>query len=287
MRRQTQRRVLPWIVIVALFVLWELVVRVFGIEQFVLPAPSAIFASGWEWRWPILDNAWQTFMTTAIGFFIAVVFGLLAGIAIGSSTMVYDGFYPALIGFNTIPKVAVIPILVIWFGIGTVPAIITAFLLSFFPILVNVATGIDGRAGAARRLARARRHALAGDPEGRAAALDAVFLRLAEGRDHGRLRRIDRRRDGGGQQGHRQPDAGRLVSVRGAAGLRRAPGHQRHGDRHVPRCRSRGAPHDRLGDTRHRYRDKRSRMKTRTVDKFTAPGALARLTAQTSWKEPP
>jgi len=142
MRRQTQRRVLPWIVIIALFVLWELVVRVFGIEQFVLPAPSAIFASGWQWRWPILDNAWQTFMTTAIGFFIAVVFGLLSGIAIGSSTIVYDGFYPALIGFNTIPKVAVIPILVIWFGVGTVPAVITAFLLSFFPILVNVATGI-------------------------------------------------------------------------------------------------------------------------------------------------
>ncbi len=142
MRRRTQRRVLPWIVIIALFVLWELVVRAFAIEQFVLPAPSAIFASGWQWRWPILDNAWQTFMTTAIGFFIAVVFGLISGIAIGSSTIVYDGFYPALIGFNTIPKVAVIPILVIWFGVGTVPAVITAFLLSFFPILVNVATGI-------------------------------------------------------------------------------------------------------------------------------------------------
>ena len=142
MQRKTQRRVLPWLVIVLLFVLWELVVRAFDIEPFVLPAPSAIFASGWQWRWPILDNSWQTFMTTAVGFFFAVVFGLIAGIAIGSSTLVYDGFYPALIGFNTIPKVAVIPILVIWFGIGTVPAIITAFLLSFFPILVNVATGI-------------------------------------------------------------------------------------------------------------------------------------------------
>jgi NitT/TauT family transport system permease protein len=142
LRRKVQRRVLPWVVIILLFALWEIVVRLFGIEQFLLPAPSAIFQAGWQWRWPILDNAWQTFMTTAVGFFIAVAFGLLAGIAIGSSTMVYDGFYPALIGFNTIPKVAVIPILVIWFGVGTVPAVITAFLLSFFPILVNVATGI-------------------------------------------------------------------------------------------------------------------------------------------------
>jgi len=142
LRNNSFRRIFPWFVIIAIFVLWELAVRVFSIEQFVLPAPSAIFASAWQWRWSILDNSWQTFMTTAVGFFFAILFGLLAGIAIGSSSLVYDGFYPTLIGFNTIPKVAVVPILVIWFGIGTVPAIITAFLLSFFPILVNVATGI-------------------------------------------------------------------------------------------------------------------------------------------------
>jgi NitT/TauT family transport system permease protein len=142
LRRKALRRVLPWLVIIAIFLLWELVVRAFHIEQFVLPAPSDVFASGWEWRWPILDNSWQTLMTTVVGFGFAVVFGLLAGIAVGSSTLVYDGFYPALVGFNSIPKVAVIPILVIWFGIGTVPAVITAFLISFFPILVNVAAGI-------------------------------------------------------------------------------------------------------------------------------------------------
>jgi NitT/TauT family transport system permease protein len=142
LRRKTLRRILPWVVILGLFVFWELFVRILGIEQFVLPAPSAIFASGWQWRWPILDNAWQTLWTTVVGFFIAVIVGLLAGIALGSSTLVYDSFYPALIGFNSVPKVAVVPILVIWFGVGTVPAIITAFLIAFFPILVNVAVGI-------------------------------------------------------------------------------------------------------------------------------------------------
>lgn len=141
-RNKNFRRVLPWLVVAALFLLWQLFVDGLRIESFVLPSPSAIFASGWEWRVPILDNAWQTFMTTAVGFFFAILFGLAAGIAIGSSSLVYDGFYPALIGFNTIPKVAVVPILIIWFGVGSVPAIITAFLLSFFPILVNVATGI-------------------------------------------------------------------------------------------------------------------------------------------------
>jgi len=142
LQQKALRRALPWIVIIAIFVAWEIVVRAFDIEQFVLPAPTAIIAAGWEWRGEMLDNAWQTLMTTTVGFFLAVIFGLVGGVLFGSSTLIYDGFYPALVGFNSIPKVAVIPILVIWFGIGTVPAIITAFLIAFFPILVNVAAGI-------------------------------------------------------------------------------------------------------------------------------------------------
>lgn len=140
--RPPVRRSLPWLVVVGMFVFWELLVRVFSIEQFVLPAPSVIFAALWQWRWLILENSWQTLMTTLVGFGLAIVVGGLGGIALGSSAVVYESFYPALIGFNSVPKVAVIPILIIWFGIGTVPAIITAFLLAFFPILVNVATGI-------------------------------------------------------------------------------------------------------------------------------------------------
>lgn len=140
--RKSTRRALPWAVIAAMFVLWEFFVRAFDIPQFVLPAPSAIFASLWQWRIPLLENSWQTLMTTMIGLLLAIVIGGIGGVVLGSSAVLYDGFYPALIGFNSVPKVAVVPILVIWFGIGTIPAIITAFLLSFFPILVNVATGI-------------------------------------------------------------------------------------------------------------------------------------------------
>jgi NitT/TauT family transport system permease protein len=134
--------VFPWAVIAVFFLVWEIAVYLFSIPRFVLPAPSKIFATLWEYRWPILDNSWQTLMTTSVGFAFAVVFGLVGGVLIGSSRLVYDGFYPILIGFNSVPKVAVVPVLVIWFGIGTVPAIISAFLISFFPILVNVATGI-------------------------------------------------------------------------------------------------------------------------------------------------
>lgn len=140
--RKLVRQVLPWAVIAGMFVLWELAVRIFQIPQFVLPAPTAIFEELWRWRVPILENSWQTLMTTLVGFAFAIVIGAIGGVALGSSRVIYDGFYPALIAFNSVPKVAVIPVLVIWFGIGTIPAVITAFLLSFFPILVNVATGI-------------------------------------------------------------------------------------------------------------------------------------------------
>ncbi|WP_439552831.1 ABC transporter permease [Falsiroseomonas sp.] len=141
-RRRRLQAWLPWLVIIGMFVIWEIGVKAFQVQQFVLPAPTDIAASMIKWWKPLLDNSWQTLMTTLIGFGLAVVFGLLLGIAIGSSSLLYHGLYPLLIGFNSVPKVAVVPILVIWFGIGTVPAVITAFMISFFPIVVNVATGI-------------------------------------------------------------------------------------------------------------------------------------------------
>ncbi|MFT3734884.1 MAG: ABC transporter permease [Rhodocyclaceae bacterium] len=91
---------------------------------------------------PILQHATQTFLTTMAGFAIAVVVGLVLGAALGSSAVVYRALYPLLVAFNSIPKVAFVPVLVLWFGIGTVPAILTAFLISFFPVMVNVATGL-------------------------------------------------------------------------------------------------------------------------------------------------
>lgn len=142
MSAKTLERIMPWAVVIGLFLFWEFAVWLFDFPQFILPAPSVIFEAMWQWRVPIIDNAAQTAMTTVVGFGIAIVFGMVTGVIIGSSSLIYNGFYPVLIGFNSIPKVAVVPILVIWFGIGTVPAIITAFLISFFPILVNVATGI-------------------------------------------------------------------------------------------------------------------------------------------------
>ncbi len=138
----TIERNLPWLTVLGLFVVWEVAVRLFGIPQFILPSPSAFLQALWQWRSEIAVHSLQTFMTTVVGFGIAMVAGMALGVAIGSSAILYRSLYSLLIGFNTIPKVALVPILVMWFGIGSVPAILTAFLISFFPIVVNVATGI-------------------------------------------------------------------------------------------------------------------------------------------------
>jgi NitT/TauT family transport system permease protein len=141
-RRQRFIVALPWLIIIAFLLLWELFVRALGIAEFVLPAPSVVAASMVRWWEPLLSNAGVTLFTTSVGFALAIVVGLATGVAFGSSTMIYRGVYPLLIAFNSVPKVAVVPVLVLWFGINSIPSIITAFVISVFPIVVNVATGI-------------------------------------------------------------------------------------------------------------------------------------------------
>lgn len=132
----------PWLCTIGLFVIWELAARLFGLPQYILPAPTVVFNAIVQY-WPaIWKNSLQTLYTTTLGFALAVAGGLGLGILVGWSRLIYSGLYPLMVGFNAIPKVALVPILVIWFGIGTIPAVLTAFLISFFPIVVNVATGL-------------------------------------------------------------------------------------------------------------------------------------------------
>lgn len=142
MSRRQLITLMPWLVAIGMLILWELTVRVFGVREFVLPAPSRIAYSFSEFMGPILEHSWWTLVTTLLGFALAIAGGVLLGMIIGFSTLVYKGLYPLLVAFNAIPKVAIVPILVLWFGIGAVPAVVTAFIISFFPIVVNVATRI-------------------------------------------------------------------------------------------------------------------------------------------------
>ncbi len=141
-RRRRLQTMLPWLVIIGMFGIWEVGCVAFNVPVFILPAPHDIYFAAVRWWQPLLQDSLVTLYSTLAGFGLAIVAGVLLGVAIGSSTLVYKGLYPLLIAFKSIPKVAVVPVLIIWFGIGIWPSVITAFLISFFPIVVNVATGI-------------------------------------------------------------------------------------------------------------------------------------------------
>jgi NitT/TauT family transport system permease protein len=142
MNTQLRRRIASAALIIGVFVLWEVICIGFGIKDIVLPRPTQIIYT-LVVRFPaIWPHALQTLYETLVAFAFGIVLGVALGVMVGSSRLAYDVTYPLLIGFSSIPKVAVVPIFVLWFGAGTVPAILTAVTLAFFPIVVNVATGL-------------------------------------------------------------------------------------------------------------------------------------------------
>lgn len=141
-QRRNLRRAMPWIFMAVFLTIWEIACVAFAVEEIILPRPSRIFVVIVQRADILLDFCFDTLWTTLIGFAIAIVGGLILGLVIGASPFIYSGLYPLLIAFNAIPKVAIVPILMIWVGVGALPAIITACVISFFPIVVNVATGL-------------------------------------------------------------------------------------------------------------------------------------------------
>lgn len=132
----------PVLLALALVILWQVVVVGFEIPEFLFPSPWQIAQQFAEFKEPLLKAAWETFWVTMVGFGLAIVVGVLLGFLIGSSRVAYAAVYPLMVGFNAVPKAAIVPILVVWFGIGIGPGILTAFLISFFPIMVNISTGL-------------------------------------------------------------------------------------------------------------------------------------------------
>lgn len=132
----------PWMLLVAILVLWQIICSGLNISEFIFPSPMRIWEQFWQFKEVIAGHAWRTFWVTMAGFAISIVVGVLLGFLIGSSRLAYAAVYPLMTAFNALPKAAFVPVLVVWFGIGVGPAILTAFLISFFPIMVNIATGL-------------------------------------------------------------------------------------------------------------------------------------------------
>lgn len=131
-----------WLAVIGLFVVWEAAVRVFGIREFLLPAPSAIFVAT-VGAWPnVLRHTMATMGTVMLGFAASVVISLPLAMVIASSRAISAAIYPLLVVTQSIPKVALAPILIVALGANELPRVIVTFLVAFFPLVVSSVAGL-------------------------------------------------------------------------------------------------------------------------------------------------
>jgi NitT/TauT family transport system permease protein len=127
----------------AFFVLmWEVLVRLLHVRPIMLPPPSTVFMELWAERGWYLGHAWYTLLTTLAGFALAVVFGVAIAVLLVSSRWFESAVYPLIIAMNSVPKVAIAPLFVIWLGTGAEPKISIAFLIAVFAIIVDTVHGL-------------------------------------------------------------------------------------------------------------------------------------------------
>jgi NitT/TauT family transport system permease protein len=134
-------RVLLLVVFVAL---WEAAVRAFAIPTYVLPTPSAIAVALYRGTvsFVYIDNLWATLYETLLGFAVGCVFAFVLGTGVALSRRFEYYLYPFIIMFQSLPKVALAPLVVVWFGLGLTSKVVNAGLIAFFPLMVNTIVGL-------------------------------------------------------------------------------------------------------------------------------------------------
>ncbi|MBO9520882.1 MAG: ABC transporter permease [Nocardioidaceae bacterium] len=125
-----------------LLALWQFLVPALDVETSVLPVPTEILSAGWENRDLIREHTWPTLLETVVGFAIAAVLGIVVAVAITAVPAIHKTLYPLLVGSLVVPKIAIAPLFVIWFGFGYTPKIIMVVLIAFFPVVVDMALGL-------------------------------------------------------------------------------------------------------------------------------------------------
>jgi NitT/TauT family transport system permease protein len=130
------------LVLALTLLLWEASVRYFQASPLILPAPSAIMAAFWETPYLFIRHLGFTLAVTAAGFTLAVVLGIILAVGIVYSPFLERTVYTLLVALNSIPKVALAPLFVIWMGTGTEPKIAIALMLALFPIVIDMVLGL-------------------------------------------------------------------------------------------------------------------------------------------------
>ncbi len=131
------------LIYLALLAVWEAGVRLFNVPGWMLPAPSAIVAAAREWASDLVQHSVVTLGETVIGFLVALAISLPLAVLIAFTVMLRRLLYPILLGAQSVPKVALAPLVILWLGIGSLPKIVIVVLVCFFPILINVVAGFE------------------------------------------------------------------------------------------------------------------------------------------------
>ena len=130
-------------VFLVFFVAWEVFVDVMRVKPVILPAPSVVLATiAKHWVY-LARETWPTFIAIAAGFLVAAAFGFVIAVGIAYSKWINELTYPFLVAAQVLPKIALAPLFLIWFGFGVTPKIVIAALIAFFPIVINTARGLS------------------------------------------------------------------------------------------------------------------------------------------------
>ncbi|AML51791.1 ABC transporter permease [Falsihalocynthiibacter arcticus] len=141
-RLRNRSRLVAFMSHVAVLVVWELAVKLFDVPRFILPAPSEIIMTLGSSRYDWLGNTWVTALEICGGYFFAIVLGVAAALIFSWSKTLSMMFFPLLITLNMIPKVALGPLVIVWFSYGISTNILITFSLCFFPILLTTVRGL-------------------------------------------------------------------------------------------------------------------------------------------------
>ena len=142
--RNTRNIVLTVLLFVASVAVWELVVRVLALPSFILPPPSQVAVALWRGlaSGVYIEHLGYTLLETLLGFVVGSALGFFLGTAVAMNRYVEFFFYPYIVMFQSLPKVALAPLIVVWFGLGLTSKVINAALVAFFPLLVNTMVGL-------------------------------------------------------------------------------------------------------------------------------------------------
>src|SRR5881628_35517 len=198
--RSLSKYVVPAATLAAAVVVWELASRVLRIPKFIMPTPSQIVVEAWEWRYRFIAHSWVTLYETLGGFALSIVVGVPLATLIVYSPWMRRALYPLIVLLQAVPKIAVAPVLLLVIGYGETSKVIVAFLVAFFPIVVDTATGLaatppellelsrshDRSARAPGALALLSCERVQDVREGAVPDGAAVLLQRAQGRHHAR-----------------------------------------------------------------------------------------------------